>query len=74
MSDTASVDDPLAIEMCVYSIHEAPEHVAYAIVEADSPGAVTRCLNTINIKQDFNVTPVQRLQEVMEMAKAMIAK
>ncbi len=52
----------------------APEHVAYAILEADSPGAVTRYLNTIAIKQDFKVTPVQRLQEVMEMAKAMIAK
>lgn len=52
----------------------APEHVAYAIVEGDSPGAVARYLNTIAIKQDFKVTPVQRLQEVIEMAKAMIAR
>ncbi len=52
----------------------APEHVAFAIVEADSPGALTRYLNTIAIKHDFKVTPVQQLQEVMEMAQAMIAK
>jgi muconolactone delta-isomerase len=50
----------------------APEHVAYALIEADSPGAVARYVNAIPIRQEFKVTPVQHLQETMTMAKAML--
>ena len=52
----------------------APEHVAYAIMEADNPSVIARVLYTIPLKQDFKVTPVQPLKETIEMAKAMIAK
>jgi muconolactone delta-isomerase len=50
----------------------APEHVAYALIEADSLGAVARYINAIPIRQEFKVTPVQHLQETMTMAKAML--
>ena len=52
----------------------APEHVGYAVLESDNPGAITRFVNTIPLRQDFKVTPVQPLKETIEMAKAMIAK
>jgi hypothetical protein len=51
----------------------APEHVAFAILEADSLTALGRYLNTIAIPQDFKITPVQNLSDVVELGKAMMA-
>ena len=52
----------------------APEHVAFAVLEADSLGAIGRYLNSIAITQDFTITPVQNVSEVVEFGKAAMAK
>jgi len=52
----------------------APDHVAYAVLEADSLGAIGRYLNSIPIVQEFKITPVQNLSDVVEFAKAAMAR
>ncbi len=52
----------------------APDHVAYAILEADNLGAMARVLNAIAIKQEFRITPVQTVKEVIETGKAIMAR
>ncbi len=52
----------------------APEHVAYAIVEADSLAAVARLAFVLPLQQEFKVTPVQNLQDVIAMGRAMMAQ
>jgi len=49
----------------------APDHVAFAVLEADSLNAIARYLNSIAITQDFKITPVQHVSEVLEFAKAL---
>ncbi len=51
----------------------APDHVAYAVLEADSLGAIGHYLNSIAITQDFKITPVEPVREVVEFGKAAIA-
>ena len=52
----------------------APAHVAFAVLEADNLLAVGRYLNSIAIRQDFEITPVQNLNDVVEFGKAAIAR
>jgi hypothetical protein len=52
----------------------APDHVAYALLEADSLGTIAQYVNAIPIRQEFRVTPVEHLQEVIETSKAMMAR
>ena len=52
----------------------APDHVAYALLEADSLGVIAQFVNTIPIRQEFRVTPVEHLQQMVETAKAMMAR
>lgn len=52
----------------------APEPVAFAVLEADGLGAIGRYLNSIAITQDFKITPVQNVSEVVELAKAVMAR
>ena len=49
----------------------APDHVAFAVLEADSLRAIAGFLNSIAIAQDFDITPVQKVSEVVEFAKAL---
>ena len=69
--------EALAEEMNVkvhFFLWGAPEHVAFGLFEADSIAAVSRYVfAAVPIRQDFKVTPVQHLQEMMAMAKAMTA-
>jgi hypothetical protein len=51
----------------------APDHVAYAVLEADNFGALGRYLNSIPITQEFKITPVQNVSEVIEFGKAAMA-
>jgi hypothetical protein len=52
----------------------APAHVAYAVLEADSLGAIGRYLNSIAITQEFEITPVQNVSDVIEYGRAVIAR
>jgi hypothetical protein len=52
----------------------APDHVAFAVLEADNIGALGRYLNSIAIVQDFKITPVQNLADVVEFGKAAMTR
>jgi hypothetical protein len=52
----------------------APDHVAFAVLEGDDLGAIGRYLNSIAIVQDFRITPVQNLADVVEFGKAAMAR
>ena len=52
----------------------APDHVAYAVLEADSLVAIGRYLNSIAIPQEFKITPVEHVSDVVEFGKAAIAR
>ena len=51
----------------------APDHVAFAVLEADSLVAIGRYLNSIAITQEFKITPVEHVSDVVEFGKAAIA-
>jgi muconolactone delta-isomerase len=52
----------------------APDHVAYALLEADSLGAIARYVNSIPITQEIKITPVQLVSDVVEFGKAAMAR
>ncbi len=52
----------------------APDHVAFAVLEAESMVALGRYLNSIAITQEFKITPVQNVSEVVEFGRALIAR
>ena len=52
----------------------APAHVAFAVLEADSLVAIGRYLNSIAITQDFQITPVEHVSDVIELGKAVMAQ
>ena len=52
----------------------APEHVVFAVLEADSLGAIGRYLTSIALTQDFEITPVQNVSEFVVFAKEMTAR
>ena len=54
-----------------FALWAAPEHVAYALVEGDSLGAIARWVNSVPIRQEFRVTPVQHVQDLVVTARAM---
>ena len=57
-----------------FLVNGMPEHVSYALVEADSPTSVAFFLADIPLRQDFKVTPVVHMHEAMDAAKAMMAQ
>jgi hypothetical protein len=52
----------------------APDHIAFAVLEADSLLAIGRYLNSIPIVQDFKITPVEHVSDVVEFGKATMAR
>ena len=52
----------------------APDHVAFAVLEADSLLTIGRYLNTIAITQDFKITPVENVSDVIQFGKAVMAR
>jgi len=66
-----AADLKVKVHMFVWA---APEHAAYALLEADSLMAVGRYVNAIPLRQDVKVTPVQPVTETIEMGKAMAAR
>jgi hypothetical protein len=52
----------------------APDHVAFAVLEADDLVALGRFLNSIAIVQDFEITPVQNVADVVKFGRAAMAR
>jgi Domain of unknown function (DUF3303) len=52
----------------------APAHVTFAVLEADSLVALGRYLNSIAITQEFEITAVQNVSEVIKFGKATMAR
>jgi hypothetical protein len=52
----------------------APDHIAFAVLEADNIVSIGRYLNSIAINQEFKITTVQNLSDVIEFGKAAMAK
>jgi hypothetical protein len=52
----------------------APDHVSFAVLEADSLVALGRYLNSIAITQEFKITPVEHVSDVIEFGKAAMAR
>ena len=50
----------------------APAHVAFAVLEADNMVALGRYLNSIAITQDFEITPVENVSDVIRYGKAVL--
>ena len=55
-----------------FDVNVAPEHVAYALLEAEELSSVLAVLNAIPIRQDFKATPVLHNKDLIAMAKAMM--
>lgn len=53
---------------------KVPDHVAYTVLEADNLGAIARYLNSIAIVQEFKITPVQNLSDIIQFGKEAMAK
>jgi hypothetical protein len=52
----------------------APEHVAFAVLEAENMAEIARYLNSIVLTQDFTITPVQQVADLVEFGKAAMAR
>ena len=52
----------------------APDHVIFALLEADSLAAVSRYIFSIPMPQDTKIVPVEDQQTTVAMAKAMMAQ
>ncbi len=54
-------------------VQGAPEHVAFALIEADNPAALTRFVTSaFPIRQDFKMTLVHSQEELEALGKAMM--
>lgn len=49
-------------------------HTAYTLVEADNAGALSRYFGSIPFPQDYTVTPVGHLKDMIERAKEMLSE
>ncbi len=59
---------------CHFLVEGAPEHVSYALIEADNYGAVLGFVHQIPIRQDFKVTVVQHAQDLLPHIRTMMAQ
>ena len=58
-----------------FLLNGAPEHVFYALLEAENNYSLANfLLESLRFQQDFKVTPVQPLAETIAMAKEMMAR
>ena len=55
-----------------YFVWCPPDHVAYALLETDSIGAVSRYVFSIPIRQEVKVIPVEHLHDTVAFAKIMM--
>lgn len=69
--DTLAKDLSVKIHFIVWA---APEHAAYALLEAERLGNVAQFVNAIPIRQDFRVTPVENAQQMTATAEALVKR
>ena len=50
-----------------------PNHVAFALLEADTLSAISRYVFSIPMPQKTNIVPVEHMHDVIAMAKAVTA-
>lgn len=73
ISSVESMDkiaEDLDVKVLFY-LDGAPEHVSYVLLEAENILQVLGFVGAIPFKQDFKVTPVTHLKELIAFAKAM---
>jgi len=46
-----------------------PEHVMYALLEANDPSSIAFFMASFPLRQDVKITPVERMQDVAAKAK-----
>jgi hypothetical protein len=56
-----------------FLVNAAPDHRAFALIESDSLAAIVAYVHSMPFRQDFDVTPVQHMADVMAYAKRRIA-
>lgn len=54
----------------LFLVDGAPEHVTYALIEADDVSSVLTYVQTTPYRQDFKVTAVQHEKDLVAWAKA----
>ena len=67
--------DTIAKELNVkvhFSVNEAPGHVSYALLEAESHSSIFGYLSAIPIRQNFNISPVMHERDLIAFAKTMM--
>ena len=73
VADAKTVAQDLNIKVH-FSVNGAPEHVTFLLLEADSAVAVARFVTAIPMRQDFKVVAVTQQEEMMAMAREMVAQ
>ena len=59
----------------LFLVEGLPEHVAYALLEADSANAVAQFLiQVMSYRADFKVTPVEHAEDLVAGIKTMLAQ
>ena len=69
--------DALASELGIkvhFLVNAAPEHVSYALLEAEDTSRIALWTTSFPIKQDFKITPVRREEEMVAMAREFMAR
>jgi len=57
-----------------FYVEGAPEHVSFALIEAENMSQVIGFISAIPIRQDFKVTAVTHLKDLIEFVKTMNEK
>lgn len=69
--------DEMAKELKVkihFAVNAAPEHVAYALLEAESLSSILAYVHANPSRQDFKVTPVWHEKDLIAWAKTMMER
>jgi len=75
--ESAEKGESMASELGIkvhFMLSAIVEHAAYALVETDTADALSRYFGSIPFPQDYTVTPVEHLEDMMKRAKEMMAE
>ena len=69
--------DAVAKELTIkvhFYVEAAPEHVAYALLETDNQSSILGFLTASPMRQDFKITPVMQVQDIVAFSREMMRK